>query len=132
MLLIMSSDDSTPILQIQCDPLGNGCGKILHTLCNENAPTTLIYFVKAHWTGQGVMEGGEVHPGDLRGFCGPWIVLIAMMWDVCKTDQLHQYILALHLGDILKTSCLCFCAQNYQTKPVIQWAVKFIFHYNLR
>lgn len=31
MMLAMCSDGSTPILQIQCDPLGNGCERILHT-----------------------------------------------------------------------------------------------------
>lgn len=31
MMLAMRSDGSTPILQIQCDPLGNGCERILHT-----------------------------------------------------------------------------------------------------
>lgn len=30
-MLAMCSDGSTPILQIQCDPLGNGCERILHT-----------------------------------------------------------------------------------------------------
>ena len=38
MMLAMCSDGSTPILQIQCDPLGNGCERILHT-ATEKAKT---------------------------------------------------------------------------------------------
>ena len=42
MMLAMCSDGSTPILQIQCDPLGNGCERILHTATEKTKQISLV------------------------------------------------------------------------------------------